>query len=116
MESIINKKSEEVYNKYFENQKDPAVDPYTLLMIAKILVEVGIYIYNCRNGKDKRHVLALMRRPGIGHIFAVAKIVNKHTEGTDINPKKLRNVILSMDFDEDNFNSLIKEVEKHVNI
>lgn len=101
----IENKAGKILEKY--SSGEPAIDPLLLLTIIKLISEGIAMLYKCYN--TPKHLNDELRNPSFATKLFLAKLVNKHCRGMNVNQRKLRKEILETDFTEQELASLIKE-------
>lgn len=95
--TLLEQKTNEICMKLHKDGHTYALDPLTILMILKILIQIAIYIYKCQKSKEERYKLILFPRL-FGRLF-IRRFINEKTKELlkteNFNPD-LENEILKM--------------------
>lgn len=102
---VTKSKAESIASEYYG--KEVAFDPFTVIMIVGIIVNVISLLYKCylNNNKIKEEI----KNPNLATRVILARVIKKHCKNYDIDQRKLRNIILKTDFTDQELASLIEE-------
>lgn len=88
-----------------------AFDPFTIIMIAGIIINVIKLIYECRNSKEDR--MGMLRGPTLVEKIVLRRAINKECSGKDIKPKDLYASLIGWKLSTSEIEALFKEVEEN---
>ena len=108
--SILDDKAKQILSNY--DPENPSLDPIMIITIAEILLEAIIALYKCYNTKEE--ALKEFKSPGIVTKIMLARLINKHSRGSNMNQRKLRNEIMKTDFTLEEIQTIIKEHENEI--
>ena len=106
------KLAQEFAEDYYEDEPS-ALDPITILMIAGLLVNLIRLAYDCY--KDRNKTVNIMQKPSLLARMVLAREIRKICKeyNSNINQKKLKEVILNRKISRDELLSLLSETEKN---
>lgn len=85
-------------------------DPFTIIMIAGLIINVIRLIYECRSSKEER--VSMLRKPSIIEKVVLRRNIGKVCQGTDIKPSDLYREIIGWNLSTAEVEGLFKEVEE----
>ena len=107
-----NKLAQEFAEDYYEDEPS-ALDPITILMIAGLLVNLIRLAYDCY--KDRNKTANIMQKPSLLARMVLVREIRKICKeyNSNINQKKLKEVILNRKISREELLSLLSEIEKN---
>jgi hypothetical protein len=86
-------------------------DPFTIIMIAGLIINVVRLIYECRNSKEDR--VSMLRNPSLVEKIILRRAIGKSCAGTEIKPSNLYKELVGWRLSDSEIEGLLKEVEKN---
>ena len=104
--------AQELAENYYEDEPS-ALDPFTILMIAGLLVNLIRLAYDCY--KDQNKAINVMQKPSLLARMVLVREIRKVCKEykSNINQKKLKEVILNRKISREELLSLLSEIEKN---
>jgi len=109
---MSNKLAKEFAEDYYEDEPS-AFDPITVIMIAGLLINLIRLAYDCY--KDRNKVVNMMQKPSLLAKMVLVREIRKVCKeyNSNINQKKLKEVILNRKISKEELLSLLSENEKN---
>lgn len=85
-------------------------DPFTIIMIAGLIINIVRLVYECRNSKEGR--VSMLREPTIIEKIVLRRAVGKECQGKDIKPSDLYREMIGWKLSTAELEGLFKEVEE----
>lgn len=105
-ESIANKIAQKLTKNY-----GYSFDPFTIIMIAGVIINIIRLVYECR--KDKEERVAMLRSPSLIEKIVLRRHIGKACLGTDIKSQDLYRELVGWNLSTAEIEGLFKEVEKN---
>lgn len=106
-------KSESIATKIaakLQNKHGYGFDPFTIIMIAGLIINIIRLIYECRNSKEER--VSMLRQPTIIEKVVLRRAIGKACHGKDIKPSDLYKELIGWNLSTAEIEGLFKEVEE----
>lgn len=85
-------------------------DPFTIIMIAGLIINVIKLVYECRNSKKDR--VSMLREPTIIEKVVLRRHIGKECHGKDIKPSDLYREMIGWKLSTTEIDKLFEEVEE----
>jgi hypothetical protein len=109
---MSDKLAQEFAEDYYDGDLS-AIDPITILMIAGLLVNLIRLAYDCY--KDRNKTVNILQKPSLLARMVLVRQIRKISKEyhSNINQKKLKEVILNRKISREELLSLLSEIEKN---